>query len=117
LAAYTTRQGRAHRVLPKRVVVALGESGIYDKTAPGASCKLTPEQLRQLRTDLVAGPDRCVFESSLWTARLLIVHVGKKFGVKYASSSMYDLLHRMLLITQARAKTPKGSLRIQTKCV
>jgi len=83
----------------------------------GASCKLTPEQLRQLRTDMIAGPDRCESKSSLWTALMLIVHVGKKFGVKYASSGMYDLLHRMLLITQAKARIPKGSLRIRTKCV
>ncbi len=94
-----------------------GFGGICDETRPGASCKLTPEQLRQLRTDLIAGPDRCGFESSLWTARLLIVHVGKKFGAMYASSGMYDLLHRMLPITQAKAKTPKGRLRIRTERV
>ncbi len=44
-----------------------GLGGIRDETRLGASCKLTPEQLRQLRTDLIAGPDRCGSKSSLWT--------------------------------------------------
>jgi len=44
-----------------------GLGGIYDETRPGASCKLTLEQLSQMRTDLVASPDRCGSKSSLWT--------------------------------------------------
>ncbi len=61
-----------------------GLGGIYDETRPGATCKLTPGQMEQLRADLIAGPDRCGFASSLWTAPLLAAHIRKRFGVEYA---------------------------------
>jgi len=95
-----------------------GFGGICDETSPGATCKLTPEQLEQLRADLVAGPDKCGFAPSLWTAPLLAAHVRKRFGVEYAVVSIYDILHMIgFSPAQAEAKTPKISLKISTNSV
>lgn len=73
----------------------MGLAGRYHDTHPGAACKLKPEQLVELRKDLIAGPVECGFESGMWTAPIVIAHVSKKFGVEYKSSGMEDLLHRM----------------------
>ncbi len=51
--------------------------------------------MEQLCADLIAGPDKCGFASSLWTVPLLAAHVRKRFGVEYAVVSIYDILHRM----------------------
>ena len=73
----------------------LGVNGRYDILNDGAPCKMNPEQIEQLRADLIAGPHSCGFESEVWTAPLLAQHIDKKFGVQYATVSMYDILHRM----------------------
>jgi len=87
-----------------------GLDGIHDKKNPGATCKLTPGQLEQLRADLIAGPDKCGFASSLWTAPLLAAHVRKRFGVEYAVVSMYKLLHRMGFSSRRpRPRHPKSA--------
>jgi len=93
-----------------------GLGGIYDETSPGATCKLTPRQLEQLRADLIAGPDRCGFASSLWTAPLLAAHVRKRFGVEYAVVSIYDILHRMGFSSRRpRPRHPKAASKsVQT---
>ena len=73
----------------------LGVEGRYDILNDGAPCKLNPEQIEQLRADLIAGPRSCGFESEVWIAPLVIAHVSKKFGVQYSQQGTYDLLHRM----------------------
>ncbi len=73
----------------------LGTYGRYDIKNKGAPNKLDPEQIEQLRADLLAGPRSCGFESGVWTAPLLAAHIRKKFGVQYATVSIYDILHRM----------------------
>ena len=73
----------------------MGPDGRYDILNAGAPNKLGPEQLEALHDDLVSGPRSCGFESGTWTALLLAGHIERKFGVSYATVSIYDILHRM----------------------
>lgn len=53
-------------------------------------------QLRRLHKDLIAGPQRCEFESGVWTAPLLAIHLKKKYGVKYVTNWNVICLHCLL---------------------
>ena len=85
----------------------------------GAPCRLDKKQLeRLLRADLIKGPDNCGFKATTWTGQLVIAHVKKKFGITYAETSMYDLLHRIgFSCRKPGPKTPKISLRTREKRV
>ena len=61
----------------------LGLRGRYHDKHPGAACKLAPEQLTQLKKDLVSGPVACGFDSGMWTAPMVTIHVRDKFGIQY----------------------------------
>ena len=93
--------------------VHLGLSGRYDEARPGAQCKLNDRQLAQLSAELIAGPRSCGFESGVWTAPLVVQHVGRTYGVEYAVTSMRQLMHRNgFFMQKAKTKTPKISLKI-----
>ncbi len=94
----------------------LGTYGRYDIKNKGAPNKLDPEQTKQLRADLLAGPRSCGFESGVWTAPLLAAHIRKKFGVQYATVSIYDILHRMgFSCRKPRPKHPKSASESEKK--
>ena len=46
-------------------------AGRYHDKHPGAACKLKPEQLADLKEDLIAGPTKCGFESGMWTVPMI----------------------------------------------
>ena len=90
----------------------MGLDGRYDEKRPGTKPRLDEHQIKQLRADLIAGPDRCGFESGLWTAKLLAEHIRKKFGVQYGTSGIYEMLHRIGFSRQApRPRNPKAASR------
>ena len=90
--------------------VQLGIGGRYDIINDGAPNKLSREQQKQLRADLVLGPRHCGFESGVWTAPLLAEHIRRKFGVHYSTGSMYDIFHRMgFSCRKPRPKHPKSA--------
>jgi len=73
----------------------LGIVGRYDIVNPGTPSRPDGEQLSQLKADLVAGPQSCGFESGMWTAKLMIPHIKKKYGVQYSMNGIYYLLHKI----------------------
>lgn len=94
----------------------LGLKGRYHDKHPGATCKLTPEQLVELKEDLVSGPVKCGFDSGMWTAPMVIIHVRNKFGIQYKSSGMGFLLHRLgFSWRKARPRHPKAASPEQTE--
>ncbi len=52
----------------------MGLQGRYDNVRPGMPCRLDDSQLKCLRADLIAGPQKCGFMSNVWTARLVLIH-------------------------------------------
>ncbi len=82
----------------------------------GAPCRLDKKQLERLRADLIKGPDNCGFKATTWTGPLVIAHVKKKFGITYAETSMYDLLHRIgFSCRKPRPKHPKSASESEKK--
>ena len=95
-----------------------GIKKIYDKKIPGCPSKMSHDQLKELRKDLVAGPQACGFESGVWTAPLLREHIDRKYGVKYATSSIYDILEKCnSQAKDQKAKTPKISPKVRDKSI
>ena len=96
--------------------VHLGLSGRYDEVRPGVRCKLDENQLVQLRAELIAGPRSCGFESGVWTAPLVVQHVGRTYGVEYAVTSMRQLMHRMgFSCRKPRPRHPESASKSQIK--
>ncbi len=84
----------------------MGTRGRHDERRPGAPPKLDGPQLGQLKKDLLAGSQG--FGSGLWTARLLAVHIERRFGVRYGTSGIYEMLHRIGFSRQTpRPRHPK----------
>ena len=94
-----------------------GISGRHDTPGPGSPCRLDGGQLAQLRTELIAGPRRCGFESGVWTAPLVVQHVKRTYGVPYADRGMCDFAQNRLFVQKTKAQTPQISLKIPDKGV
>lgn len=94
----------------------MGLEGRYPDKQPGAECKLNSTQLEYLREDLIAGPDKCGFESGMWTVPLVIAHTRKKFNIEYKASGMLFLLHRMgFAWRKPRPRHPKAPTQEEIK--
>ncbi|HID30633.1 MAG TPA: IS630 family transposase [Desulfobacterales bacterium] len=78
-----------------RRFVKRGLQGAYDVKQPGRPKRLTDRQLKSLRKDLLAGPEKFGFEKQLWTTRMVQEHVRRRYGVSYVDRHMRRLLRRM----------------------
>jgi len=67
-----------------------GITGRHDELKPGRRRMPEGDQLVRLRGGPVAGPRSCGFESGMWTAKLLIPHIKKKYGVEYRIGGIYS---------------------------
>ena len=76
-------------------VIDGGLDNIYDIKRPGPARRLTEEQLAALKADLIAGPQKHGFESSMWTGKLVAEHVRRKYNVEFVPRTMQDLLREM----------------------
>ena len=74
---------------------AEGLQGLYNRTAPGAKPKLSPEQERAVAELVRNGPDLAEHGVVRWR-RIDLAHViEQRFGVKLAERSVGDLLRRL----------------------
>ena len=91
--------------------VQLGVTGRYDVMQEGRPCRLTTEQLAQLRGELIAGPRACGFESGMWTCRIVVEHVRRRYGTQYKDRGMWDLLDRLGFLSsrKPRPRHPKSA--------
>jgi len=72
-----------------------GVAGAYHREHPGRECFLSESQLAQLKTELVQNPQKFGFAQSMWSTRMIIDHVKKRYGRQYVARGMTDLLHRI----------------------
>ena len=90
--------------------VQLGVTGRYGEVRRGSECRLDPSQLARLRTELIAGPRACGFESGIWTCRIAVEHVRKRYGIQYRERGMWDLLGRLGFSSRkSRSRHPKAA--------
>jgi transposase len=78
-----------------RRFVERGLQGAHDIKQPGRPKRLRDQQLKSLRKDLIAGPEKFGFSKQLWTTRMVQEHVRRKYKVSYVDRHMRRLLRRM----------------------
>ena len=89
-----------------------GLERLYDISPPGLSRKLSPEQIAELRADLIAGPQKHGFESEMWTGRMMAEHVRRKYGIEHVPRTMQRLMHHVgFSYVKPKAQAPKISLK------
>jgi len=75
----------------------VSENGLGDRydACRGSPCRLDGGRREQLVSDIGAGPERCGFETVLWTSKLVRIHIRRRFGVDYSVRGVHDLLPRI----------------------
>lgn len=81
-----------------------GPEGLLPQKHKGSECKLTVEQLNEVYKAVTGSPRDYGFNKSNWSMRILKKWIDKTFGVIYAVSSLYDLVHRLGLSMQRPKK-------------
>lgn len=61
----------------------------------GRPKRLSAEQLKLLRADLLKEPTQHGYSDGFWSTRIVQAHVRKKFGSSFVDRHMRRLLHRM----------------------
>jgi len=78
----------------KRIIDG-GLKSLHDEHRSGRPMKLSTEELRELRHDLVRGPKANGFiNAPFWTTKIVQEHVKRKYGKKYRARGMRNVLHR-----------------------
>lgn len=86
-----------------------GPEGLIPKKNKGAECKLTETQQQEVYQALLKSPRECGFNKSNWSMSVLKIWINKRFGAKYALSSLYDLVHRLGFSMQRPKKQCKNA--------
>ena len=72
-----------------------GISASHRKEYSGSRYFLNKKQLVSLRNDLISGPEKFGFSQFMWSTRMVITHVNKKYNILYSARGMRELLHRI----------------------
>jgi len=82
-----------------------------NKPKPGHPWNLTPNQLKEIKNDLLGyAPERYGGESLGWTTKMAIDYVKDKFNVEYSMRRMQELFHKFgLNLITPRSEAYKGS--------
>ncbi len=72
-----------------------GLDRLYDTKRPGVPRRLAARHLAELKEDLMAGLQKHGFESGMWTGKLVVEHVRRKYHVQYVPRTMQTLLREM----------------------
>ena len=76
----------------------MDEEGItasHRKKYTSSRCFLSEKQLVSLRKDLISGSEKFGFNQFIWSTRMVISHVDKKYNALYSARGMRELLHRI----------------------
>lgn len=72
-----------------------GVTASHHRIHPGAKSFLSVNQLASLTKELVFGPQKSGFNQHVWSTRMIIQHVQKRYHTRYTARGMTDLLHRI----------------------
>jgi len=110
--------GRCYSII-REWLLRIRDGGLrsrHDLRREGRACMLDAGQTRQLVADIEAGPERCGFETALWTSRMVRIHIRRRFGVDYSLRGVQDLLPRIgMSWTKARPRHPKSASKAAQK--
>jgi transposase len=86
-----------------------GPDGLIPQKPKGPECRLTDEQLEQVRQILIESPREYGFNKSNWSMPVLKIWISREFGINYSASSLYDLVHRIGFSMQRPKKKCKNA--------
>lgn len=72
-----------------------GVKASHHRIHPGAKSFLSVNQLASLKKELILGPQKFRFNQHVWSTRMIIAHVQKRYHTQYTARGMTDLLHRI----------------------
>jgi transposase len=72
-----------------------GMKALHRRPAPGATSKLTPEQLTELPTVLARGAEAYGFRGNVWTHPRIAAVIKQVFGIKYHDNHIPRLLKKI----------------------
>jgi transposase len=72
-----------------------GVTASHHRIHPGAKPFLSVTQLTSLKKELITGPEKFGFNQYVWSTRMIIAHVQKRYHIQYTARGMTDLLHRI----------------------
>jgi putative transposase len=81
-----------------------GDSALASRGPGGATCRLNPDQLQRLRTELARGPAAHGWADQRWTLARIARLIGRLFHVRYTLRGTSYLLHRMGFSVQVPAR-------------
>lgn len=73
----------------------LGATGLRTKIAPGPAARLSADQLDELAAVIEAGPQNAGFSSGMWTGPVIGEWIRRRFGVRYHTHYIPELLHKL----------------------
>jgi transposase len=87
-----TPVGTIHSWLKR--LMDLGLKSLHDEHRSGRPLKLSAEELKEMRHDLIRGPKANGFDAPFWTTKIVQEHVKRKYGKEYRARGMRNMLHR-----------------------
>jgi transposase len=78
-----------------RAVSLGGLNGLAEKEGRGRKARLKDSEAESLKKDILKSPRSLGYTQSNWTGKLIIRHIGKRFGVNYRLSSSYVILENL----------------------
>ena len=72
-----------------------GVTASHHRIHPGAKSFLSANQLTSLKKELITGPEKFGFNQYVWSTRMIVFHVQKRYHTQYTARGMTDLLHRI----------------------
>lgn len=108
LAAMLRKKGRTMKHISDELHVPIGTvhawlrrlmdgglKGLHDEHRSGRPSRLSDEELKGLRHDLIKGPKANGFDAPFWTTKMVTEHVRSRYGREYKQRRMRDLLHKI----------------------
>jgi len=91
-----------------------GIEGLTPKKPPGASPKLTDDQMAELIMTIIVGPQAAGYRSGVWTGPMIGDWIRREFGVKYHNHHIPRLLHRLgFSVQRPRKRLARADLKKQ----
>lgn len=81
-----------------------GPTALASKGPGGATCRLGPDQLQRLKTELGRGPAAHGWADQRWTLARVATLIGRLFHVRYTLRGVSYLLHRIGFTPQVPAR-------------
>ena len=96
----------------------MGSEGLRNRKAPGASPKLSAEQMGELADIVEAGPQAAGFDTGMWTGPMVGQVIRERFGVSYHNHHVPVLLHRLgFSVQRPRKRLSRADAALQEEWV